>query len=136
MKKMITALLLLSPVLFSCKKDKKNCDLNSGNIVGSYKVTAAIFHEPGSTPVNDFATWDACEQDDITVLNANGTANINDVGTVCTTSGSGVTTWSLSGDQFTFDGELYTVTAFDCSGTTLVHTESTGATYTLTLAKQ
>lgn len=139
MRKIILSAIVLSTVLFSCKKDDaKVCDLNSANVAGAYKITAIKYKPSATLPeVDVFATLDACEKDDITVLNANGTMAYQDAGTVCAPAGDYTSTWSLTGSILTVDGDPYTVSSFTCSGATLTQTGTTaGELTTVTLVKQ
>lgn len=139
MKKIIFALLALSTVATSCKKDKKNCDLNASNVVGTYKITSASYKADAASPAQDwFALLPACEKDDLFIINSNGTTTITDAGTVCSPSTNDTGIWTLSGSTLTIDGEPANVSSFDCSGMTLVGTGviQAGDTYTATYVKQ
>ena len=138
MKKIALSLFVLSVVLVSCKKDDKNCDLNSANFVGSYKVTAITYKANATTPVVDeYATLPVCEKDDVITFNANGTITYTDAGVVCSPSGSSTGVWALSGNTVTLDGTAYGVAAFSCSGTTITESgPAAGELYTVTLVKQ
>ena len=131
--------LSLSLLLFgSCKKVDK-CKTNVAKIAGSYKVTSAKYKStPASTESDLLILLDACEKDDIEVLNENGSYTHQDAGTSCTPSGTYTGSWTLSGNSLTIDGEVSTITSFDCS--TLVFTVSnyftSGDVATFTLAKQ
>lgn len=124
--------------LASCKKDEKKCDLNSSNILGTYKVTSVKYKANSTTAeVDEFATWDACEKDDVTTLNSNGTSVTTDVGTVCSPAANYTGTWALVGNQLNTDGDVATVTSFDCGGMTLKYEGSDPGEYTITtLVKQ
>lgn len=121
MRQLLTSLTITCTLLFiSCKKDKENCDVNSTSISGSYKQTSSKYKQtPSSAEVDFFATLDACEKDDLLVLNSNGTFNYQDAGTACSPSGSYSSTWSLSGNTITIDGESGTVQSFNCTTLTL-----------------
>ncbi len=138
MKKSLLFVSVSLLLLVSCKKDDK-CETTVAKIAGNYKVTAAKYKSTPTSPESDlFILLDACEKDDIEVLNENGSYTHQDAGTSCTPSGTYSGTWSLSGNTLTIDGEVSTITSFDCS--TLVFTV---ANYfascdvaTFTLAKQ
>ena len=121
-----------------CKKDKKNCDLNAGNLQGSYKVTAVSYKADATTAtVDEFATWDACEKDDLVIFNSNNTVTYSDAGTVCSPDGNDTGIWSLSGDQLNLDGEIYTVSSFNCDGATFTNIgDDPGELTTITVDKQ
>jgi hypothetical protein len=119
MKWAISALVFGSAVFFSCKKDKNqepDCSITMQNLSGNYKLTALKYKVTANAPeVDYFATMDACEKDDIIVLKSNGTYNYNDLGTVCTPSGTGNGTWTLNGNILNSDGTINgTITSFDC----------------------
>jgi hypothetical protein len=128
MKKNLLLLSLITLVSFSCSKSDNNpdpgCQLTSANIAGSYKLTSLKYKISSTAPETDVYTvfLEDCQRDDIYVLNANGTVNYNDVGTVCTPSGSTSGVWTLSGTTLTIDGEAFTVANYNCS--TITGTQS------------
>ena len=138
MKKIILPVLLTSIAFASCKKDEKVCDLNATNLAGSYKVTSFIYKADATTPAVDlYATADACEKDDLIIFNVNNTITFSDLGVVCSPSGNDTGTWSLSGNSLNFDGVVYSITTFSCSGMTATSTgPAVGETETITLVKQ
>lgn len=138
MKKILLAVTILVAVT-SCKKDKddENCTLSSTSIVGSYKTTAVKYKASAAdAEIDEFATWDACEKDDIVVLNANNSVTYQDAGISCTPSTNDTGAWLLSGSSLNIDGEIYTVTAFSCSGMTLTRAGTTvGELSTITVVR-
>jgi hypothetical protein len=137
MKKLSFACLPLLLLFFSCKKEKATCDLNSTNIVGSYKATAVNYKAtPSSTPIDILALSDACDKDNIITLNANGTYTYQDAGVKCDPTSDDTGTWSLNNNALTVDSEAGVVTSFDCSSMVLTRTDSDGGVTTQTLAKQ
>ncbi len=138
MRKIIIPVLLASLAFSSCKKDEKVCDLNATNLAGSYKVTSFIYKADAATAAIDlFATADACEKDDLIIFNANNTITFSDLGLTCTPAGDDTGVWSLSGSTLNFDGELFTISSFSCSGMTATSTgPAAGETATISLAKQ
>ena len=137
MKKVILGVIVVAFASVSCKKDK-TCDLNQGNFVGSYKVTSFKYKADATTPeVDEFATWDACEKDDLVIFNSNNTITYQDAGVVCTPDGNGNGIWSLSGSNINVDGQAGTVSSFSCDNTTITLPGSTaGEVTTITLARQ
>jgi hypothetical protein len=122
MKKNLLILTLITCTFFSCKKSDStpantDCQLTAANIAGSYKVTALTYKTSASAAPLDIYTLSLqqCQRDDIYVLNTNGTVNYNDVGTVCSPSGTTTGTWALSGSQLTIDGQSFTVTSYTCT---------------------
>src|SRR5258705_2847293 len=137
MKKLLFTCLPLSLLFFSCKKEKATCDLNSTTIVGAYKATAITYKAtPSSTPVDIFALSDACDKDNIIILNANGTYTYQDAGVKCDPTSDDIGTWSLNNNALTVDTESGVVTSFDCSSMVLTLTDSNGGVTTQTLSKQ
>jgi hypothetical protein len=138
MKKIILSLVVLSAVFVSCKKDDKNCDLNAGNVTGSYKITGLTYKANTATPVVDeYALFPACQKDDLIIFNANGTTTYSDAGVVCTPPGNDTGIWTLSGNSISLDGDVYVVAAFSCTGMTLTQAgPDPGELTTITVAKQ
>lgn len=108
-------------VLSSCKKDDpKVCTLSSTSIIGTYKATAATYQaDAQSAPVDDYATWQACEKDDLFVI-GNGTFSTSEGATSCTPPADPMSaTWTLNGDQLTLDISGFTMTvvveSFTCT---------------------
>ena len=138
MKKLLLACLVL-PLFISCNKDKDDCETTTAKVAGTYRLTAAKYKQtPTSGEIDLLVLLDACEKDDLEVLNGNGSYTHQDAGTVCTPSGTYSGTWSLAGNTLTIDGQASTVTSFDC--TTLVFTISNystaGDVATFTMVRQ
>ena len=137
MKKLSFVCLPLLLLFFSCKKEKATCDLNSTNIVGSYKATAYTYKAMPSAPAIDIlALTDACEKDNIIIFNANGTYTYQDAGVKCDPTSDDAGSWSLNSNVLTVDGEAAAVTSFDCTSMVLTLTDTDGGVTTQTLAKQ
>jgi hypothetical protein len=115
MKKIFGTAFLALIVLSSCEKDKDDCEKTVATISGTYKITSATYTAPGVPgSVDYYAQLDACEKDDLQILNANGNYTYQDAGTACSPSGSYSGTWSLSGNSITIDGETGTIESFNC----------------------
>ncbi len=134
-----------SLLLFSCKKDKSEsnngeCSISMTSLSGSYKLTALQYKQSASSaPVDYLAYREDCENDDIIQLKSDGTWLYNDLGKVCTPSGSDQGTWQVSGHTLTSDGTLNgTIASYDCK--TMVYyvenTLKTGDRMTFTMVKQ
>ena len=138
MKRISLVAVMLSLVMFSCKKSDKTCDLNAANFAGSYKLSAVKYKADASTPeVDEFALYPACEKDDVTAFNTNGTYTTTDAGTVCTPPGGDNGLWSLSGNVLNLDGTAATVTYFDCNGMTItIAGTAAGELTTVSLSRQ
>ncbi|WP_162915324.1 lipocalin family protein [Paraflavitalea soli] len=134
-----------SLLLFSCKKDKSEsnngeCSTSMTGLSGSYKLTALQYKLTASSVSVDYLAYrEDCEKDDILVLKSDGTWEYNDLGTVCTPSGSEKGTWKVSGNTLTSDGTLNgTIAGYDCK-TMVYYVENTlkaGDRMTFTLVKQ
>ena len=137
MKKILFGILALGAMV-SCKKEDKKCDLNAANFVGSYKTTAVTYKADAATaPVDEFATYPACEKDDLIIFNSNNTVTFSDAGVVCASPGNDTGVYILNGSQLNLDGEIYTITSFDCNGATLTSAGSVaGELSTITVVKQ
>jgi hypothetical protein len=122
--------------LSSCDKDDDDCEQNMAGVSGTYKLTAMKYRPSGSTNEIDlYAFLEACEKDDLTVLNANGTYAYQDAGTVCDPNGSFNGTWTMSGSSITVDGESGTIQSFDCDNI-VFYTEDSGDRITFTYVRQ
>jgi|JI6StandDraft_1071083.scaffolds.fasta_scaffold18867_4 hypothetical protein len=138
MKKIMLAACLMAFAFVSCKKDKDPvCELTKDNLVGSYKITGLKYKANTATAeVDEFIGWDACEKDDITVLNADNTETYTDAGIVCTPNGSDTGVWSFASNVFTLNSQTGTISNYSCTGMTVIFTgTSAGETTTITLVK-
>lgn len=146
MKKVLLGLFAVSMIsLVGCKDDdEKTCDLNNANLQGAYKITAVSYKADASTPaVDDFATWDPCEKDDIITLSANFAASITDAGVQCTPSTAETGNWMFNSTNnqltvaFGSFNSIGTVTNFSCSGMNLtISGPGVGEETVITFAKQ
>lgn len=139
MKKLFFSVFAISVIFSACKKDDKTCDLTTANLAASYKITSIKYKASSSVPETEvLSLWlDACQRDDITTFNTNGTVNFQDAGTVCSPSGNGTGVWSLSGSTLTVDGEAASVSSFSCSAMTITFTDNTtGEVIKTTFTKQ
>jgi hypothetical protein len=117
--KMALAVILISSIVFSCKKEKNNegeCSISMSNLSGTYKLTALKYKLNNAAPEQDYlAFMDDCEKDDLIILHQDGTYKYEDVGTVCSPNGSGTGEWSLHGRTLTSDGLVNgEIASFDC----------------------
>ncbi len=129
MKKTTFLVALVAFAFAGCKKDD-NCKKDVATIAGSYKVTAAKYKANSSTPEVDYMDYlfeEACEKDNIIKLNADGTSQTIESGTVCEDNDSGdvldETTWSAGENTLTVgSGEeavTYTISSFNCKNLVL-----------------
>jgi hypothetical protein len=130
MKKVI--IFCFAATLFvSCKKDKQSnppsqvCKQDMAGISGTYKNTAVAYKASPTAVEQDYYTAfypDACERDDLYILQPNGTYTYSDAGTQCSPSGSYTGTWSANGNAGTYSTPFgtfaVTIQSFNC--TTLV----------------
>ncbi|MFB6457791.1 lipocalin family protein [Chitinophaga sp. Hz27] len=136
---------LASGIMFSCQKDKSesttpSCEVSMNGLAGSYRLTALEYKSAtNASPVDFLASMDACEKDDILTLNSNGSYKYDDMGTVCSPSGTEQGTWTVSGKTLTSDGILSgTVASYDCK-TLVYYVENAltkGDRFTYTLVKK
>jgi len=141
MKKLLIIASALVVTFSSCKKDNPapTCNLDNNGILGNYKVTSILYKANAASPeVDIFATYDACEKDDIISFVTNGVYTVTEGATSCTPTNADSGTWSLSGSTLTLDGtDGGVVTNFSCSGFTITQTiASSGEVTKITLAKQ
>ncbi len=125
-------IVLLAAILIfsSCKKKKdtnnnNNCNLTEANFLGNYKVESVTYKLSASSPDIDGTSrvFNACELDDVTTFNSNHTYTYTDAGTQCTPAGDDTGTWSLSGNNLTFDGVQQKIDTFDCTGFIISETD-------------
>lgn len=142
MKRIILSFAILFTTVMACNKPIDLPDICANDIttiVGSYKITAIKYKTNSSAPEQDyFATFPACEKDDIIKLNANGTADYQDAGIACSPNNSYSSTWSLSGNSITMDGTPGTIQSFDCKKLVVVASGAfiPGDIFTVTYEKQ
>jgi Lipocalin-like domain len=114
-------------VFTACKKKNDDapttCDLTATGITGSYKATKIEFS--AGTGYIDVTTsvLDLCERDDTYNFNANGVFVYTDAGTVCSSSGSGNGTWSVTAGKLTVNSA--SSSGIDLSGATLSNNNCT-----------
>ena len=104
-------LLFASAIIFGCSKSENSTTtpVTMQSLAGNYKITAATVS--GADILSTYLT--PCQQDDIYTLNADGTYVIADAGTICTPTSATSSTWSLSGNQITINGQVFTLVKFD-----------------------
>jgi hypothetical protein len=117
--KNIFASSVLMLVFVSCQKEADapvNCSTTTAGISGTYKLTALAYKQTPTSPEQDFlALRDACENDDLVTLSANGTYQYKDLGVTCSPDGSNSGTWSVAGNTIISDGIVGgTIQSFDC----------------------
>jgi hypothetical protein len=140
--KMILVIGIAGITVSSCQKERteSGCDTTMNNIAGTYKLTSLKYKASASSPEQDYMLFfDACEKDDLIKLNANGTYEYKDAGTVCTPDGNDNGTWSLTNNQLYSDGMLGgEVESFDCKKlvTVLKDLNVNGDRITFTMEKQ
>ncbi|AXY76248.1 hypothetical protein D3H65_20625 [Paraflavitalea soli] len=138
--RLVLAIAFSAMLFTACKKDKDEAVAASKeNLIGSYKLTEAR----AKVLTQDLDVLDtyveACQKDDVYVLNADFTAKIKDEGTKCGNGEGYTSSWELDGNYIDIDGYSGNIKSFD--GKTLVIEASgtqSGITATLTFkfAKQ
>ena len=123
MKKIIS-IILLCAFFTSCKKEQnKTCNQDMAGISGTYKITAVTYKASTSAADQDYYTQfftDACQRDDLFVLNANGTFTLMDAGVKCSPAGDDTGTWNVDGNTGNINGSVITIQSFDCSSMVIV----------------
>ena len=137
MKNSIAFTVLISLILFGCKKEK-TCELNESNFVGIFKVKSVIYKYSASDPGTDyFLTWDNCKKDDLRHFKENHTYLDEDAGVLCYPGGNSTSTWALSGNTIVTGGQSGTVISFDCKNTVILFPQSTpNETITVSYVRQ
>ena len=127
MKKFVMAFTLLAFLLSSCKKSSTNntaCTLSGAALAGSWAFTSATYKRTPSSPsvdiYHDNNWFYACERDDYTTFNANGTYTYVDAGVQCTPVGTVNGTWTLTGNVLNTSNANWVKAAnpisnFDCN---------------------
>ena len=103
MKKIISISFLAVILFSSCKKDEATptCTLSTTSIIGTYKTTAATIQADAQSPVvDDYATWAACEKDDLITFSAGAVFTTSEGVTSCTPPTDPISAnWALSGNN-------------------------------------
>ena len=116
MKNLIIGSFCLALLSISCKKSTDAPPaLTKENVAGNYKIIGAIIKTQGEPDQDIFAGAQACQKDDITHFNVDGTIFGTDDGTVCDPAGGWTGTWSLQGTNIYFDDVQMTVSKWDGS---------------------
>ena len=118
------AALLAIPVLIGCKKDKDDkLAVTKENLVGTYKLTAVSFTSAGQTKDIYNDRVDACAQDDLYKLEADGTFSYRDVGTQCEGGGYDYDAeWSIVGNNLTLEDDEFIIESI--TKTTVIATQT------------
>ncbi|MBL7708585.1 MAG: hypothetical protein JNJ86_05910 [Chitinophagaceae bacterium] len=127
----------------SCQKNRSqddSCARTTAGLAGTYKLTALKYKAGNDSPELDYMLLrEVCENDDLIVLEANGTYRYNDLGLVCSPDGSSIGTWSVAGNVIISDGIVSgTIQSFDCHFLTVYSADFIipGDRITLTIEKQ
>jgi len=132
-----------SLMLSSCKKSTtggNSCTTTMANLAGTYSLVKVESSFSGAF-IDVTSLLPACQTDDHVVLNANGTAAYQDLGTACTPPNDGTGTWTLSGNVISAPtlgpppGLNGTISSFDCTNLVVLDTTSGGDIYRVTLKK-
>lgn len=119
-------------VLTACQKessDSNECKTDMQHISGTYKLTAVKYKVNATATEEDYLQHiEACEKDDLIILNTNGTFNYNDVGITCSPDQSSNGTWNVKDNILTMseDGILDNgvISAFDCKQLVFYHDDN------------
>ena len=140
--KKILGISFLAVVLFSsCKKDEATptCTLSATSILGTYKTTAATTQANAQAPiVDDYATWDACEKDDLITFAAGGIISSTEGATSCNpptdpfTANYTLTGNSLNISYMGFTLPAATISDFTCNGFKITSIDQTSGEISVT----
>jgi hypothetical protein len=120
MKKTLLAIFAIPVIFSSCKKDnEETCELSMSTLAGTYKLTSMRYKPNGGTESEVIGVLPACQLDDLTTFNVNGSFTYQDAGVACSPNGSYPGNWNLSGSTITIEAITGTVEGFNC--TTLVY---------------
>jgi hypothetical protein len=125
----------------SCKKkdsEPANVTPTTANLSGAYTSSKITTTSPGSTTETDItnSVLTACEKDDVTTLNSNGTWVLTDAGTQCSPPSADNGTWSLvNSTTINLDGDNYTIKRFNGTNLDVYITDPTYGTITQYLVK-
>lgn len=145
MKKIISISFLAIVLFSSCKKDDPTptCTLSATSILGTYKTTGATTQANAQAPiVDDYATWDACEKDDLITFSAGNVLNSVEGATSCNPPSDPFSAnWALSGNTLTISLMGFainsTISDFTCNGFKLTSVDPTSGEITVsTVTKQ
>jgi len=146
MKKILGLSFLAITLFSSCKKDDPTptCTLSATSILGTYKTTGATTQADAQSPiVDDYATWDACEKDDLITLSAGGIFATSEGATSCTPPTDPISAnWTLSGSNLiiTYMGislPAVTISDFTCNSFKITSVDATtGEISVSTLTRQ
>jgi hypothetical protein len=140
--KKILGISFLAVVLFtSCKKDEATptCTLSATSILGTYKTTAATTQANAQAPiVDDYATWDACEKDDLITFSAGNVLSSSEGATSCNPPTDPFSaTWTLTGNSLVisylgFVLPAATISDFTCNGFKITTVDQTSGEISVT----
>ena len=139
-KKLLSVIFILL-LVSSCRKDSKNeCTPTVASVSGTYKLTALKYKAGASATEQDYLLMrDDCENDDLIILNANGTYQYQDAGISCSPNGNDNGTWGITGNMVFSDGIVGgIIESFDCRSLT-VYTSNfivPGDKITMTITRQ
>lgn len=119
MKKSPFAVIMLI-FLFSCKKNNPDepCVTTTASVAGTYKQTSVTYKASATAIEEDYFStlWpNACDRDNLYLLNANETYQYKDAGAVCSSPGDDNGTWSITANTLVVDGQSVPIKSFDCS---------------------
>lgn len=116
----VLSLLLIASISInsSCKKDDDEpptCPQTIASIAATYKLTSQRFKPSGGTESEIINSLNACERDNLLVLNSNTTFVHQDAGMVCTPAQNYAGDWSVSGSNLLLETTAYIITSFNCT---------------------
>lgn len=105
--KALALIVLVSASFTACKKDKDDSlAITKENLVGTYTLKSVIWIYDGKE-TNVYDLLPACDKDDETILKADGTYEVKDLGNTCGNDGTG--DWETDGKALILDGTSNTI---------------------------
>lgn len=128
------ALLLLSGIFSSCKKEKtepdedEECEISVASIAGKYKLAAAVYQEAAGDRDVLHDIYEDCELDDTNELKADKTFVYTDAGTKCSPDGSTSGTWDINTGSriLVLNSGMSTIISFNCKDLVVTYRDAAG----------
>lgn len=116
-------------ISWGCKKAETfvPCTFDSTGFTGQYMITEATIRENAqSSPIDDYATWNDCEKDDLYNIDSDGIITFTEGSVSCDPPTSTASyEWKLNCNQFYLVGysTIYTVSDLSTTGFYLTYTD-------------
>ena len=110
---------IITTSFFSCDKNEDDppptCPQTVASIAATYKLTSLRFRPAGGTESDIIGSLNACERDNLLILNANRTFAHQDAGVVCSPALNYAGDWDITGSAIRLETETGTIVSFDCT---------------------